>query len=433
MKNLFLNLAIIGLILSLGSCKKDNSDPLPNQEKATKDLKVPNNFTWTTSRSVSVNLNFVYLSQSVANAPFKLYAGTQATGKIIYNGIANANGQFKSVIKVADYYSTVQVVCGNDVQLINLVDTTIVHPKHPGTTEKASKANAIVNISQKSFVKSKDENHTFYPAENLYGSIAFEDNWPYLGDFDFNDLVLDYNVDATTDDNGDVTKIVYKFIPRGCGAGFHNGFGIQFDWGVTYADIASVTGYINNKFPLDSKGLEPGQTSGPSFIVFDDAWKAAYQSNTDPTKPYVQNQTVTITVNFATPKNIWNFGFPLSNPFMIVNGDRSREIHCSYNWPTSKASYTWAQTGDDNTAFSYFEDAPNTKMVAMDPSYKSKNGLTWAICLDEKFIYPIEKVDIINAHLQFANWATGWSPWDWYTDQPGYRNNSNLYLVGGIN
>ena len=433
MKKIFLNLVIVGLILSLGSCKKDVSEPAPVQAKATKDLKVPDNFTWTTSRPVSVNLQFVYNSQIVANAPFQIYAGTQSSGKMIFNGTANDQGQYKSLIKVADYYSTIQVVCGNDVQLINLTDTTIYHPKHPQTSEKSSKANAVISLSTKSFIKSKAESHTFYPAENLYGSIAFEDNWPNLGDFDFNDLVLDYNVDVTTNESGYVTKIVYKFIPRGCGAGFHNGFGIQFDWGVNYSDIASVTGSINNKFPVNVQGLEEGQTNGPSFIVFDDAWRVAKQSNTDPTKPYVENPTVTITVLFTTPKNIWNFGFPLSNPFMIVNGDRSREIHCSYNWPTSKATYAWAQTADDNTPYFYFDDAPNTKMVAMDPSYKSKTGLTWAICLEEKFIYPIEKADIINAHLQFGNWVTTWDPWDWYTNQPGYRNNNYLYLVGGIN
>jgi len=433
MKKLFLSLAVIGLVIILFSCKKETTEPELKKPTSTKDLQVPSDFTWTTSRTVSVNLQFMHNSQPVSNAPFLLYAGSQANGKLVYDGTSNSNGQFKSVIKVADIYKTIEVVCGNDIKTINIADTTIYHPRHQSTSEKAGKANGIINLTNTKFTKSKAENHIYYPAQNVFGSIAFEDNWPSYGDFDFNDLVMDYNVDVITNNNGDVTKIIYNFIPRAVGAGFHNGFGIQYDWGLDYTDIQSVTGYVNTKFQLDSKGLEPGQTYGPSIIVIDDAWKRAYQSNTDPSLPYIENQLITITVTLASPKNIWYFGFPLSNPFMIVNGDRAREIHPPYYWPTTKASYVYAMNNDDNTPYSYFEDAPNYKMVAIDPSYKSKSGLPWAVSFEEKFVYPIEKNDIINAHLKFADWATTWDPWDWYTNKPGYRDNSKLYLNGGIN
>ena len=32
--------------------------------------------------------------------------------------------------------------------------------------------------------------NNYYPSENAYGTFSFEDNWPDLGDYDFNDLVL---------------------------------------------------------------------------------------------------------------------------------------------------------------------------------------------------------------------------------------------------
>jgi LruC domain-containing protein len=47
----------------------------------------------------------------------------------------------------------------------------------------------------------------------------------------------------------------------------------------------------------------------------------------------------------------------------------------------------------------------------------------------ERFDYPIETVEIIDAYLHFAEWAQsgGVSYPDWYTDQSGYRVPANIY------
>ena len=61
--------------------------------------------------------------------------------------------------------------------------------------------------------------------------------------------------------------------------------------------------------------------------------------------------------------------------------------------------------------------------------YQTENGLPWAINFVESFDYPAEKSDIINAYLHFADWAmsSGTTYSDWYTDRPGYRNNTLIY------
>ena len=47
----------------------------------------------------------------------------------------------------------------------------------------------------------------------------------------------------------------------------------------------------------------------------------------------------------------------------------------------------------------------------------------------ESFDYPVEKVQIINAYNYFASWAesSGSIHADWYFDEPGYRNDENVY------
>ncbi|HKK11086.1 MAG TPA: DUF4842 domain-containing protein, partial [Bacteroidales bacterium] len=62
---------------------------------------------------------------------------------------------------------------------------------------------------------------------------------------------------------------------------------------------------------------------------------------------------------------------------------------------------------------------------------KTSQNLPWAINIYDVFAYPIEKTEIIDAHLKFAPWAqsSGEEFDDWYENNPGYRNDENIYPV----
>jgi LruC domain-containing protein len=104
---------------------------------------------------------------------------------------------------------------------------------------------------------------------------------------------------------------------------------------------------------------------------------------------------------------------------LIVNQTRGHEVHLPNYVPTDLV---------DPTLFGLDDDVS-------DPTggvyYKTANNLPWAINIYEQFDYPVEKQDIINVHLKFADWATsGGSAFsDWYKDEPGYRNESLIYPV----
>ena len=101
-KNTFLILLMVVVVFS--SCKKETEVPVVTNPKSTKDIQAAADFTWTTSRTVSVNLSFMYNSQVIGNVPFTLYAGSESTGKVIYSGTSNSDGNFRSVFKIADIY-----------------------------------------------------------------------------------------------------------------------------------------------------------------------------------------------------------------------------------------------------------------------------------------------------------------------------------------
>ena len=51
----------------------------------------------------------------------------------------------------------------------------------------------------------------YYPAKGVHGTYAFEDRWPQKGDYDFNDVVLNYNYKYVTDSTDKISEIIMKF------------------------------------------------------------------------------------------------------------------------------------------------------------------------------------------------------------------------------
>ncbi|MBI9037831.1 MAG: LruC domain-containing protein [Bacteroidales bacterium] len=261
----------------------------------------------------------------------------------------------------------------------------------------------------------------YYPNEDTYGTLAFEDNWPGLGDYDFNDLILDYNFHEVLNADNEVVDIYGKYSPRAAGASFINGFG--FDMNAEPDDIASVSGLSLNSdlIILNANNTEAGQEKA-TIILFNDVFYLLPQSggigtNTNPNEPYVEPDTLTLTIHFDNPVLSSTLGTPPYNPFLFVNGERGREIHLPDHPPTSLADVSLFGTGADNS------------IPAEGRYYKTVTNLPWAMDNPEPFDYPIEKVQIINAYNYFASWAesAGSIHADWYFDDAGYRNDANVY------
>jgi LruC domain-containing protein/uncharacterized repeat protein (TIGR01451 family) len=266
---------------------------------------------------------------------------------------------------------------------------------------------------------------------NLYpalgpGTLAFEDLWPGKGDYDFNDLVIDYQFEIISNASNFVEQVTATFVIRAFGASFENGFGFQLSEAINAADL-NVTGFdlSENFITLSANGTEAGQ-SKPTIIVFDNAFAQMPHPgigigvNTEPNAPYVQ--PVTLTVNIDFKPNTYSFNqLDISNfnPFLIVNKNRSHEVHLPNYPPTDLV---------DMSLFGQWEDASNP---ATGKYYVTDNNLPWAINIYERFDYPIEKQEILWVHLKFAEWAMsgGVQFPDWYKNLTGYRNNSLIYQV----
>jgi len=265
--------------------------------------------------------------------------------------------------------------------------------------------------------------NNFYPAAG-YGTLAFEDLWPGKGDYDFNDLVMNYRFKIITDASNKVTEISSTFVIRAIGAGLQNGFGFQLPTAsVVQTDIETSGSKLTESYiTVGSNGLESGQER-PTIIVFDNVNKimpspGGFGVNVQPGAPYVDPDTTVVSLLFKPGTySINDIGIDRFNPFLIVDMDRGKEIHLPDHVPTSLANPAWFKTSEDDS----------------DPAsgryYKTITNLPWAIRIASDFDYTIESVQITSAYLKFAPWAeSGGSSYpDWYLDTTGYRNETNIY------
>jgi len=265
--------------------------------------------------------------------------------------------------------------------------------------------------------------NNYYPSSTGFASMAFEDLWPSYGDFDMNDLVVNIRYNRITNAQNKVVDLINLYQVKAVGGSLRNGFAFQLDQ-VAAGAIESVSGSIlsaGSYLTLSSNGVEAG-TENPVIIVWDDAEKVIHRAggsyfNTEINGFTGTTDPVTIQVHFSTPQNTTAIGMAPYNHFLIKGKIRGNEIHLPGNIPTSKADITLFGSGDDDTN------------PAIGKYYKSKSNLPWAIFIAESFDYPVEKADIITAHLKFGNWAQsgGTQYQDWYKNLPGYRNSANIY------
>ncbi len=258
-----------------------------------------------------------------------------------------------------------------------------------------------------------------YPALNVNGTLAFEDNWPAQGDYDMNDLVVKYHYNLITNARNQVVEIKGDFAPIAAGASYENAFGVQFPF--AYSVVGSVTGQrlANNLTTQNGNGTEAGQTNAV-IIPFDGSRQMIHNTdgnpfvNTEVSMPKITGDTSHIDIILATPQATFN---PATiNPFLISNKRRSYEVHLPGFAPTNLADRRLLGTGDDaSTGLTY---------------YVTKNNYPFAINFAGSFNYPTERTPIYNAYLHFFDWtgSGGTSFTDWYQNTASdYQNTNNIF------
>lgn len=309
----------------------------------------------------------------------------------------------------AIFYSTVFPFSAAKVDKIKEIDK----PQDTDGDGVSDLLDEYPNDSDKAF-------NNYYPSKNNVGTLAYEDLWPNRGDYDFNDLVVNYNFNQISNASNKVVEVNAAITVSAIGASAKNAFSLQFNTAPN--NVKSVTGQnlFENLFLLNANRTEQNQSKAV-VPIFDNSFKVLNYNgsivNTIVGGLYVTPKTINVKIEFVTPISLSTFGTAPYNPFVVVGGNRGKEIHLAASEPTDLADKSIFGTEDDNTN------------LALQKYYMSNKYLPWAINIPVKFAYPAEKQDITKAYLLFNRWATsrGLNYKDWYLDKPGYRDLTKLF------
>ena len=267
---------------------------------------------------------------------------------------------------------------------------------------------------------------SYYPSEFTKGTLSFEDLWPAEGDYDFNDLVMNYKYTYYKNSSNLITQIDIDLLLRAIGGSIPSGFGIATDLDPT--QIKQVTSSLSSE-KSDLKnvlaaGVEGDQTKA-TIIVFNNALNVLEHSgvgigvNTSNSAPVVESVPIKLSIEVTSPITIEEIGYAPNNPFIFRTEKRGQEVHLPGLKPTDLA---------DATLFGTIHDATD---LNSNYYYKTENGLPWGLNVPVELAYPLEKEPIYDAYLLFTEWARsgGYIHNDWYLEKDGYRNSSKLFGI----
>lgn len=236
-----------------------------------------------------------------------------------------------------------------------------------------------------------DASFTSYFPSSGKQVLAFEDLWPSLGDFDFNDVVLSNQAVILKNASQELVSASFKVSIDAIGAGLDNGIGMM----IYDENGQPIAGELINELSGDAS-RDTDNTNG--IILTNDVFATTldrYQNNgvgatTD------SPDTLYFTITF-------NAGITGFTPELYIfrTAVRSHEVHRSQFPGTAIMDENLFNTDDDNGHF------------------KTSTKLPWGmeIITDGHFKVAIERTEIISAYPQFEAWATsgGTENPTWYT------------------
>jgi LruC domain-containing protein len=247
---------------------------------------------------------------------------------------------------------------------------------------------------------------TIYPSGNNYYYHMYEDLWPGLGDYDFNDVVLKTKLHTykNAQNNlvgGRVLSSVYWIgggIPRGAG----------MEWFQSNGSASTLTYMPANAVTFTE----------PLNVVTDPLVSNAVQL-------FDQNiiQSLGESVDF---EYTWDHTIGGNSLWVqvYIYRDRDHEIHMYGHPPTNAQDMALFQTGNDASLTSWNWN-PGVSFNNPAAFYRTATNLPWGLeIVAEELRVVVEKTEIIDAYPQFRAWAESGG-----VQNPDWVNHPDLNLT----
>ncbi len=262
---------------------------------------------------------------------------------------------------------------------------------------------------------------TIYPSGNTWATIAFEDKWPSMGDYDFNDVVFRQRVTEVQNGQREVKALSVHYQLQAMGANYSNGFALNLP-GVAAANLAEVS-LTRNGVPVTHEIVEL-DTAGAILVISPNLKQDLEQqgllgtcSQFRVTADCAAEQTAELEfmleLSFVDPVSKDILGKAPYDPFIFaVEGT----FHGNFanrpgrSWETHLKGFSGTPMFD-TSFFGLEDDASNSSN-----SFVNANSFPWVINIGSGWSHPVEGVDISDAYPDFQTWASsnGESAVDWW-------------------
>lgn len=362
-KNFLFASCLLG-IFAFSSCEKNLYDESKQPEEETKmtDLIVPKNFDWSDTQEVKAQI-------TPAETIVSVYLDKECKEEALLfqmdmNIESNDNQSVEFPIAIPTYVENVYVKYEG-------VDRISIVPVQDGKI--AIKAPQIQNIKSRAVINTKNSNE--YGLLSINGTLMFEDMYPQLGDYDFNDFVARYNL-----------RILYKYS-RGKYYAHKMCISVQIR---AVGGIYKYEPYIRlTKVKADNIIIETTEKNVKSIKGPNGEAIISYKSPTPPSGYKYYN----------TEKN------------EMTKPDKFKEI-----WNTFKNPIEYEDVMDKNYNIDMYIAKENHKqeihLKGYEPvydqhqDYADKNNFVWGIRTWGIFDHAIEGKNFLKAYPQFKGWVT---------------------------
>lgn len=362
-KNFLFASCLLG-IFAFSSCEKNLYDESKQPEEETKmtDLIVPKNFDWSDTQEVKAQI-------TPAETIVSVYLDKECKEEALLfqmdmNIESNDNQSVEFPIAIPTYVENVYVKYEG-------VDRISIVPVQDGKI--AIKAPQIQNIKSRAVINTKNSNE--YGLLSINETLMFEDMYPQLGDYDFNDFVARYNL-----------RILYKYS-RGKYYAHKMCISVQIR---AVGGIYKYEPYIRlTKVKADNIIIETTEKNVKSIKGPNGEAIISYKSPTPPSGYKYYN----------TEKN------------EMTKPDKFKEI-----WITLKNPIEYEDVMDKNYNIDMYIAKENHKqeihLKGYEPvydqhqDYADKNNFVWGIRTWGIFDHAIEGKNFLKAYPQFKGWVT---------------------------
>lgn len=409
----FMMYVLLGATLTLTSCIDDEKNPPKPGEKTT-DLYVPADFDWQTTRSVKLTF-----TDSPVDTRLSIHLDPSCNEESRVAAL-NITKESKDSISVdvpnsaGELYVKYPTEKGSDTFTLRLTDA---HTRASQSEEFVIPLDGVQGLYQLETGTDADE----LSVCTTYGTLIFEDNWPALGDYDFNDLVANYKIESHislgSSDQYKNERIEVAVTFRAVGGYHPSKLGLQF-LGIDKKPFFRLRNkHIDRIEGLDvaTKGItvkleNEGPEEFPVFVFegLNSLRKGENYYNTEK----VDDEdlvTVTFTLHFnlenklSASSAVTQAAAAKNQDFFLITNE-GREIHLKGYGPS--ALYKNYETDMKQV---------NAEQAGKEPYCTDKN-LVWGLKLPWAFSHPKEKVDIVEAYTDFRGWveSNGADYKNWY-------------------